>query len=543
VSGLTYETCYTWWVNVTDGIYWTNGTYCFTTEKTAPIISDENPIDGAVDVVLNPVLSIDVVDYQGDSMNVVFQSNASGIWNNIGSNNSVTNGTYSQTTHNMTDYNHTYWWCVNVSDSSGHWTNETFSFTTKPPLEAPYSMFPELGSEMVVLEYNSSCWDASAGGPHTLDIIELNKDGHRYWGYYSGTSSGVGLAFSEDLENWTRYTVSSPIISGVRWPTVAVQNNTIHMFYTNPPQQKIAYATSSATDGYTFTEHGVVLDSNSPHNPFLWFNPVDNDWWLLWKENIHVGTIKACHSKYIENLGSATPITLRTETNSYYGTCAAPAIFYWNNTYYLTVESHPGHWQTRAFYSGVLGVNCFDGTASECPNSPILDNGDACGFPHVEGNRLYYYWSHEFSSWNLKLRKSTETRETSPLICDEYPSNGATDVILNPVLSVNVSDLQGDTMSIIFRTNASGMWETIGVNSSVVNGTYYCDNTSVIGSYNTIYWWSVHVIDPSGSGNWNNRTYSFTTESIPVNNSPIISIKRSVIICWSDLLRRAYSQI
>jgi hypothetical protein len=269
--------------------------------------------------------------------------------------------------------------------------------------------FPELTDEKVVLDYNTSIWDGARGGPHNLDVIELNKDGHRYWGYYGTVDhNSVGLAFSEDLGNWTRYSLTAPLIDGFGWPTVGLQNGVIYMFYIKGGVlDKIYWATSPATDGYTFTEQGLAVSAYSSHDPFLWHNPVDDDWYLLWKENINVGTIKCCHAKNISDLPSSPAMVLRTETNGYYGTLAAPGIFYSNGTYYLTDESDPGAWQTRAFFSDVLMEGCFNG-ASECSNSPILPNGDACGFPHVEGSKLYYYWSHQLASgWNVKMRTAS----------------------------------------------------------------------------------------------------------------------------------------
>jgi hypothetical protein len=62
-------------------------------------------------------------------MNVTFRTNATGTWANIGSNNSIYNGTYSQTNSSMNNYNTTYWWSVNVTDGT-LWTNVTYNFTT-----------------------------------------------------------------------------------------------------------------------------------------------------------------------------------------------------------------------------------------------------------------------------------------------------------------------------------------------------------------------------------------------------------------------------
>ena len=60
-----------------------------------PILSNEIPEDRSIDVSLTPLLSIHVFDYQNDTMNIFFCTNASGYWETIGNNLSVGSGTYS----------------------------------------------------------------------------------------------------------------------------------------------------------------------------------------------------------------------------------------------------------------------------------------------------------------------------------------------------------------------------------------------------------------------------------------------------------------
>jgi len=93
---------------------------------------------------------------------------------------------------------------------------------------------------------------------------------------------------------------------------------------------------------------------------------------------------------------------------------------------------------------------------------------------------------------------------------------------LNPVLSVDVLDDDGDLFNVTFMTNASGSWEVIGWNASVplLNGSYSCVS-SVFGSYGTVYWWCVNASDLGGL--WVNSSYSFTTVSVGGNVSPVLS--------------------
>ena len=102
---------------------------------------------------------------------------------------------------------------------------------------------------------------------------------------------------------------------------------------------------------------------------------------------------------------------------------------------------------------------------------------------------------------------SEEIQPVKPELGDESPEDGSDDILLEPILSIDALDYQNDDMDIYFRTNASGTWDTIGMNLTVNDGTFYCDNTLDMDSYSENYWWSVNATDPLGSGNWNNKTF------------------------------------
>ena len=112
---------------------------------------------------------------------------------------------------------------------------------------------------------------------------------------------------------------------------------------------------------------------------------------------------------------------------------------------------------------------------------------------------------------------------TAPVINWQYPINGSINVpLLLANISVNVSDADNDLMSIYFYTNKSddtwySEWNAIGVNLSVANGTYQCNQTFNNSQTentrwrwgNTTYHWYVNVTDGKI---WTNVSYSFTTE-------------------------------
>jgi len=128
ISGLNYETTYSWEIKATDGTYWTNRTYRFTTtEPSRPVVSNETPTNGATEVsVLLPKLSFDLSDPDGNLMNYTVTT-----FPNIGSGSgtNVLNGRYNVSVSGL-EHNIPYTWQTNVTDGT-YWTNMSFSFKTE----------------------------------------------------------------------------------------------------------------------------------------------------------------------------------------------------------------------------------------------------------------------------------------------------------------------------------------------------------------------------------------------------------------------------
>jgi len=149
---LTYSTTFTVWVNATDAgsLNAVNNSYTFTTEdefifsvystltfggkcdvqSDAPSITDQYPANESTDIDMYPLLNVTIDEPQNENFNITWKSNSTGIWTVLQYNDTCTDGTYTHRAVFANASNTKYWWRVEVNDSAGHWTNETYEFTT-----------------------------------------------------------------------------------------------------------------------------------------------------------------------------------------------------------------------------------------------------------------------------------------------------------------------------------------------------------------------------------------------------------------------------
>jgi len=119
-----------------------------------------------------------------------------------------------------------------------------------------------------------------------------------------------------------------------------------------------------------------------------------------------------------------------------------------------------------------------------------------------------------------------------PVIREEYPKDTSLNLQFNPTLSIRATDFQGENMDIVFSTNVTGTWKTLGSYSNVGNGVY-TQSTSNMDLHGTTYFWRVDVTD--ASGNNIRRTYSFTTHSdSPTQGSPLLRTISGDIVVYNQ---------
>ena len=249
--------------------------------------------------------------------------------------------------------------------------------------------------------------------PHTLSVLDLKRDGFRYWGWYGlNEGRGIGLVRSNDLVNWTKYE-KNPLWSNARWPSVLKNADPKHpdlLYFAvtrdyDTPSSYLVLATSE--DGiHLKQEKTLVQPVRDQRNqiPNLFRDPRSGRFYLTFyrgNDRDHFEIISKS-AAWVEDLDKAPEkVLLKSDT-----TVAAPTLLYVDRAknsggvsgvYYLATEIYPhryssdpeGEWQVKVFASDAP-----DGDFQPVEGNPILRGQRACLFQHVFDGRFYGFDCH-----------------------------------------------------------------------------------------------------------------------------------------------------
>ncbi|MFX1572522.1 MAG: C25 family cysteine peptidase [Promethearchaeota archaeon] len=179
-AGLSTDTTYSWYVIVGDGqVIRQSSTWSFTTGNTAPNAPiNPTPSDGATSVSINPTLSVDVSDPDGDIMDVSFYDASDDSL--IGIATGVPSGSKASVLWSDLSEGTTYSWYAVASDGSASTTSSTWSFTAfldNPTWDQPpTNQIIEYGNS---LNYDLNASDLSGIALYWVnDTINFNIDGN-----------------------------------------------------------------------------------------------------------------------------------------------------------------------------------------------------------------------------------------------------------------------------------------------------------------------------------------------------------------------------
>jgi hypothetical protein len=246
--------------------------------------------------------------------------------------------------------------------------------------------------------------------PHTMSVLEVNRDGFRYWGWYGlNEGRGIGLARSNDLVHWTKYE-KNPLWTNARWPTVLEKADPrdpqlLYFAITrdyDTPSSHIVLATSR--DGVNLKEEKLLVagvPNQRNQNPNLFRDPVSGRFFLTFyrgndKDHFEIVSRNAAAVADLDR--APEKILIRSSE-----TVAAPTLLYLKTkgtrtgVYYLATEIYPhrytdnreGEWQVKVF-----AALAPDGDFEPVAGNPILRGQRACLFQHVFHDRFYGYDCH-----------------------------------------------------------------------------------------------------------------------------------------------------
>jgi hypothetical protein len=246
--------------------------------------------------------------------------------------------------------------------------------------------------------------------PHTMSVLELNREGFRYWGWYGlNEGRGIGLARSNDLVHWTKF-AQNPLWSNARWPTVLEKADPkdpglLHFAITrdyDTPSSYIVLATSR--DGRHLMQEKTLVaavPNQRNQNPNLFHDPVSGRFFLTFyrgNDKDHFEIISKSASLVPELDKAPEKVLLRSSE-----TVAAPTLLYVKpkgataGIYYMATEIYPhrytdnpeGEWQVKVF-----AASSPDGDFQPVAGNPIMRGQRACLFQHIFDGRFYGYDCH-----------------------------------------------------------------------------------------------------------------------------------------------------
>ena len=145
----------------------------------------------------------------------------------------------------------------------------------------------------------------------------------------------------------------------------------------------------------------------------------------------------------------------------------------------------------------------------------------ACPLSGMQYNTTYYVYVNASDvgngSWINESFWFKSAIQGAPTIANEYPPNRNTQTERTPICHVDVFDIEGDNLTVVWYENSTGSWvERQNNNNITANSTVYW-TYSQASSYSTTYWWRVMVDD----GTYNTTaTFNFTVEEEPESPPP-----------------------
>ncbi|MBU0497916.1 MAG: VCBS repeat-containing protein, partial [Candidatus Thermoplasmatota archaeon] len=426
-----------------------------------PILKEESPKNGALDVLINPTLSIHaveyqvhemmynrIVDYQYDKMDITvsWSTNPDGPWTYLISFNNTGNGVYTIPTTTMNQPDTTYYWNVTAVDinpaAGGITTTKIYHFTTQsaPDIETvnistltPYQGEDVTFSATITDDVHVDETKLLITGP--AGYSPLNKTLYDYeWTQlaYDDFESGWGN-YADGGADCSRATETPNILN---YPLVLVHQG---VWAAN------IQANSGAASSFSLT---TPIDIATPG-----YDAVTVDFWM---NAYGMGYGGKYYLEYYDGSNWVIRKTYEQNSGSF-----APSVY--TNTYYKFANwkfFHDTVWINKSDYNLPDNFNirfrCGSGNSNNDVyldqiyiNATYLEPVDDL-YSSVETFNLI--GQYQYSFWCKDINGNTNTSpvyaftvaNAPPTILNELPTNNAENMGLNPVLQADITDLAND---------------------------------------------------------------------------------------------------
>ncbi len=511
--------------------------------------TNPTPADGATDVSINPTLSVEVTDPDGDSMNVYFYNATD--YSLIGSDTNIPSGGTASVTWPSLSYATSYSWYAVADDTIDDTISSTWSFTTESepiinnPPNPPINPAPYDGETDVGLNPTLSV-DVSDPDGNFLDVSFFDASDHSLIGQHNGVTSGStaslewsGLSYGTTYQWYTKVYDFEYVTTSATWSFVTEAEPVVN----NPPNPP---NTPSPYDGQT----DVSI------NPTLSVNVVDPDGDTLDVKFFNASDDSLIGIDYnVPSGGTAymlwSDLSLDT-TYQWYAAAndselqAYSLVWSFTTAGQTPVNLPPNAPTNPTPFDGATGVsiNPILQVDVSDPNGDTLDvkfhnasddslididfNVPSGGTASVQWLGLSYDTTYQWyavandteydsysATWSFTTAIQSSGNNPPNPPANPSPSDGETNVDLNPTLSVDVSDPDGDVLTVYFYNDSDD--SLIDTLTNVQSGTIAAVTWPGL-AYFTTYAWYVVVDDSQDQAI--SDTWSFTTIQASSGNLP-----------------------
>jgi len=276
---------------------------------------------------------------------------------------------------------------------------------------------------------------------------------------------------------------------------------------------------------------GSNLTVNDANNGSKWMEIAGNlsfgTTYTVWVNASVYNTDNWTNDSYTFTVESDTAPIMMNENPTNGSTQVSAETTVWNITIH-DLEGHSFNWSIEpstgsgdsnsSTYSSNRSYNCsLTGLAYDTTYTVWVNVTDT--YSNISNNTFYYFTtrSQNFTAYDtLTFSGLTTVQGNNPVLSSPQPTNGSSGIELYPWLNITIADPQVQTMNVTWSTNASGEWVILGYNSSCASGSTQRWRATFANTSTTTYYWNVSVNDTDGY--WSNATYYFTTDSYSWSN-------------------------